>query len=146
MKLIKILWQLPQTLLGAILWVILRPDTAKWVQGKKIYYSEHIKGSVSLGEFIFCEFSAYIDPTEATERHELGHYKQSLILGWFYLFIVGLPSLLHACIHKGDNYRHFYTEQWADELAQENNEHIIHESIQIAVALYVALLIILLVV
>lgn len=144
-KIIRILWTLPQTLLGALLWVILRPDTTKRVEGKRIYYTERIKGSVSLGEFIFCSFDAYKDPTEETERHELGHYRQSLILGWFYLPIIGIPSLLHACIHKGENYRHFYTEYWADELMGEHNERIIHESIQISVAFHVALVICLIV-
>jgi len=145
MKIIKILWTLPQTLLGALLWVILRPDTTKYVDGKKIYYSELMRGSVSLGEFIFCEFNVFKDLSCVTERHEIGHYKQSLILGWFYLLIVGLPSLLHACLHRGKNYRHFYTEHWADDLVGENKKRAIHEGIQLSVALHLALVIILVV-
>ena len=57
-----------------------------------------------------------------TVRHELGHCKQSQILGWFYLLVIGLPSVLHAWLYRRDpsdpdGYYRFYTEAWADRLA-----------------------------
>ena len=51
--------------------------------------------------------------------HEHGHARQSLYLGPFYLFVIGIPSLLWACLyrkHKRGSYYAFYTEKWADKL------------------------------
>lgn len=56
-----------------------------------------------------------------TIQHESGHVKQSKILGPLYLLVIGLPSIVHAAMHrtvcKNPNYYHFYTEKWANKLA-----------------------------
>ena len=59
--------------------------------------------------------------------HEQGHQKQSRYLGWFYLIIIGLPSLLgniydrvaHKDWSSKDSIKWYYNqpwEKWADHL------------------------------
>ena len=56
----------------------------------------------------------------ATLMHEKGHYLQSLILGPLYIFVIGIPSIIHASVHykkcKNKDYYHFWTEAWANRL------------------------------
>lgn len=117
-RFVKFIWQLPQNLIGLLLVMVVRADTIKRVDGKRIWYSEKMKGSVTLGEYIVVNMTKYFDATGDTERHEIGHYKQSLIFGWLYLIIIGIPSIIHCIAHKGGNYGHFYTERWADEVEE----------------------------
>lgn len=117
-RLVKFLWQLPQNLIGLLLIKVVRADTIKRVDGKRIWYSEKMKGAVTLGEYIVINMDKYYLAPTSTERHELGHYQQSLIFGWLYLFIIGIPSIIHAILHKGGDYGHFYTEMWADEVEE----------------------------
>ena len=71
------------------------------------------------------------------KSHEKGHYYQSWILGPLYLFVIGIPSGIHAAMHNtdkcnrcnelrenGDNdpYKHFWTEQWAEKYNKEKNK------------------------
>ena len=49
------------------------------------------------------------------EKHEVGHVKQQEILGWLYLPVVAIPSLLDATINRANHNDQWY-EQWADEL------------------------------
>lgn len=118
------LWQLPQCLVGLILsWYYkgtkkeykltthFKPD---------VYRSSLMHGGISLGYYVFVYKTA---PEKTTVRHELGHCYQSLYLGWLYLIVIGLPSLVWATLHtyckkirdKYDYYS-FYTEMWADKL------------------------------
>jgi hypothetical protein len=75
-------------------------------------------GSVSLGCFIFV--TNYND--ERLIKHEYGHTLQSLKLGFLYLLIIGLPSIIWAGFFKkyrqknNINYYDFYTEKWANKL------------------------------
>jgi hypothetical protein len=77
-------------------------------------------GSVSLGKYIFL-CPAHWD-NEKVLLHECGHQKQSLILGWLYLLVIGIPSIIWAGFFKGFRKKHnidyysFYTERWADKL------------------------------
>jgi hypothetical protein len=69
------------------------------------------RGSVTLGNFIL------LSPTQMTEKilaHEYGHVQWSNRLGPGYLIIIGVPSLIHAVVHKCPNYYHFFTEAWAE--------------------------------
>lgn len=126
---LKFLWQLPQTLLGAIIWLILsRESDVKFIylnEKKTIWYvidcsPWKLKSGLSLSYFIFV-------PKDANDNmilHEFGHSKQSLYLGWFYLLIVGIPSFIWACLYKMPainkrwSYYDFYTEKWADRLGE----------------------------
>ncbi len=59
--------------------------------------------------------------------HEYGHTIQSLILGPFYLIIIGIPSTLWGFLpslnkkrkNEGLSYFSFYTEKWANYLGEK---------------------------
>ena len=115
-------WQLPQNLLGLLLVLILQPEEAYDMDGCRLYYATRMRGGISLGRYVIVR-SWMKDYTGNTERHELGHAKQSRMLGWFYLFVIGIPSLLWAAWwNEGRNrdYYSFYTERWADHLGGVN--------------------------
>lgn len=114
-KLYLWIWCFPQMLLGLILKIC---TNARKRDG---YYEYDIKsGSISLGEYIFLCPSHWND--ETVLKHEQGHAKQSLKLGWLYLLVIGLPSFIWAnCFAKfrekhNISYYDFYTEKWADQL------------------------------
>lgn len=115
------LWQLPQNIIGII-----------WLNINLIFYYgiSHIKtindniyvyelpgytGSISLGKYIIV--SKYRN--DLTIQHEYGHCKQSMYLGPFYLIVIGIPSLIWNSIsdYTNKSYYWFYTEKWADKLA-----------------------------
>lgn len=120
-KLIDILlyaWQLPQNLLGLLLVTILKPEDVYDFFGSKVYYSHRMRGGIALGRYIVIR-SYLLNASSQTEYHELGHSRQSRILGPLYLFVVGIPSILWAAWwNEGRNrsYYSFYTERWADAL------------------------------
>lgn len=124
------IWCFPQMLLGWIIKIIFKGKKSFYqIDGKacKVYHYDCKKGSISLGKYIMlCD--SHCGDFE-TVRHEYGHYKQSLILGWLYLIVIGLPSLLWAWFlhEKFNNFRckkhkpyvgyyDFYTEKWANKL------------------------------
>ena len=119
-RFLLIIWQLPQTLLGLFVLAFVKPEAGIIMHGKLFLFSEKFRGGMSLGEIILIR-SIYCKENDM-RNHELGHSRQSEILGWFYLPVIGLPSLLHAVYHKiffyGDykGYYRFYTERWADKL------------------------------
>ena len=125
MKIAEILlyaWQLPQNLLGLLLVLILQPEESYDMDGCRLYYATRMRGGISLGRYVIVR-SWMKDYTGNTERHELGHAKQSRMLGWFYLFVIGIPSILWAAWwNEGRNrdYYSFYTERWADHLGGVN--------------------------
>ena len=121
---ILFLWQLPQNILGLLVilftgakctgtcWVVRNPDNTKYF-------------GVSLGNYII--FGNY--PDKISCKHEQGHQKQSLYLGWLYLIIIGLPSFLgnifDKLFHKTwsvqeriDWYYDQPWEKWADKLGK----------------------------
>lgn len=112
-------WCLPQNLVGAVVWLCckLRHDATEPFNGRTVVRWRRFDG-VSLGQFVFVN----INDGERTVKHEYGHTRQSLMLGWFYLLVIGLPSLIWAgCFDKyrakhGVSYYKFYTERWADKL------------------------------
>lgn len=129
-KVLLYIWQFPQNLLGFILFQVYSAGCmCKEIPYGDVcfLYSERMKGGISLGRFIilpwryrgdYCKGS-YID---MSHRHEYGHTRQSLYLGWLYLVVVGLPSLLWAWAHSAFrrlwtvDYYSFWTERWADRL------------------------------
>ena len=109
------IWCFPQMFAGLIV---------KHVTGAKKdgdhYRFMVTSGSVSLGTYIFLCPSHWGD--EETLKHEKGHTKQSYYLGWLYLLVVGLPSLIWCgCFGEyrkkhNKSYDTFYTEKWADKI------------------------------
>lgn len=127
---LRYLWQLPQNLLGFILFQIYSVDCLCLevpYRDVHILYSEKMRGGISLGQYIMLPWryrgdyktGSYI---EKTIKHEYGHTRQSLRLGWLYLIIIGLPSITWAWLHSNFkrfstvDYYSFYTEKNADKL------------------------------
>lgn len=110
-------WQLPQNLAGVLL-LFLYGGRRHEDYGLVWYYTPRIKGGISLGDYILLSHGR-----RDAILHEYGHRQQSLMLGWLYLPVVGIPSLLWNCIHglfidpNKVSYYSFYTERWADKLA-----------------------------
>ena len=96
--------------------------------GNEIHYATKMKGGISLGKYSIVNIGHYRLKLENsllrdTVRHEaIGHAKQSLYLGWLYLLVIGLPSIIWASLYgtlikpSRNGYYKFYTERWADKL------------------------------
>ena len=106
------IWQLPQNLLGLLIRYIVRAEL--------LYsglYAWKLRSGLSLGSYIFVNEHC----ADSTILHELGHRKQSRILGPLYLLVIGIPSFLWASsrqlgLFKSKSYYWFYTEKWANKL------------------------------
>lgn len=114
------LWQLPQNLLGLAVRKLYGPCTCiESGECTSVHVSGRMPGGISLGKYII--ISKY-QCTRTTVAHERGHAVQSRILGPFYLFVIGLPSIawawLHSRIAPQKSYYWFYTERWADKLGK----------------------------
>lgn len=113
-----ILWTLPQQIIGFIGYLIFRKDYKRDYHGAKVVEVPNKYGSISLGNFIFVSDAS----DEETIKHEYGHTRQSYMLGWLYLFVIGIPSIVWAgCFERyrqkhNISYYAFYTERWADRL------------------------------
>ncbi len=128
-RLRAILWELPQDLLGALTYAserlrgrIVRVER----EGERIVVESTGTG-ISLGHFVFWsrQTNRWHFMDERNRRHELGHARQSALLGPLYLPIVGVPSsarAIYAMLHRevtGRRWEHYYDgfpERWADEL------------------------------
>ena len=111
------LWQLPQNFVGLLLRLIYKGYDDK-TNGIIVRRSLKMSGGVSLGRYIIVnQFSK-----DKTIYHELGHCKQSMYLGWLYLLVIGIPSIVWAGLYGSiikpttNGYYKFYTEKWADKL------------------------------
>ena len=112
------LWQLPQNLLGLLIRAFYKVDNKVAYKDKTIRVCKGFPGGVSLGETIIVNKYPNNTETWKTVKHEYGHSIQSKYLGWFYLFVIGIPSGIWALVHKPSmgSYYTFYTEFWADDL------------------------------
>ena len=130
MVVFKWLWQLPQNLIGFLLTRKHEYKSGRYIDGRwvDVYYKSFFRSGVSLGDYIILDYW-YCGKACSTQAvaHEYGHSKQSLILGWFYLLLVGLPSIIgnawDRLFHKkwsSDQrekwYYSRYPESWADKL------------------------------
>lgn len=113
-NLILWLWQFPQNLLGLI--VIKLGKANRYWQHTRIYTCHLFYAGVSLGKYIVFDNRREIDDNDV--KHEMGHQKQSLYLGWFYLLIIGIPSVIGNLLYriKKFNYYNQPWEKWADKL------------------------------
>lgn len=126
---LSLAWEAPQTALGT---VMLAAEAAR----KRIVKIEvedgrllvESKGTgISLGHIVFWsrESSRWQDLDLRNRAHELGHTKQSRMLGWLYLPVVGVPSISRAAYalfyreltgKPWTRYYDGYPEKWADRL------------------------------
>ena len=117
MKVLRYIWELPQNLLGLLLRAIYKGEDTEY-KDVVVRRSRSMLGGISLGRYIIVGDYA----SERTVMHEYGHCLQSRRLGWLYLLVVGLPSIIWAglygrAIPRTENgYYRFITERWADKL------------------------------
>lgn len=116
------LWQFPQNLLGVFALNYYRPiRTYQLEDGTEIYYTTKINGGLTLGRHVFVAASHYrhdvnVSLLRDTVRHNaIGHAKQSRILGWLYLPVLGISRLIGKMLGKGKY--EFGMERWADKIA-----------------------------
>ena len=107
--------QLPQNLVGVVLRLIHKGTDTEY-NDALVRKSAKMQGGISLGKYIIVGARA----SKKTIMHEYGHCIQSKRLGWLYLLVVGLPSILHAwlcdCEKRGHSYYDYWCERWADRL------------------------------
>lgn len=97
------IWQLPQNILGLIIVLITR---AKHESDLGFYCTYRFGWfGVSLGNYIIFGGS----PSKISINHEKGHQKQSLNLGWLYLFLIGIPSFI------GNIFDRLFHKKWSVE-------------------------------
>lgn len=115
------MWQLPQNIAGMFCSI-----KAKKIEdaGYTYYVKNNFYNSgVSLGKYIIFDKKVVGANWNFAQSvlHETGHQKQSKMLGWFYLLIIGLPSLcgnIYSRIKRKSN-KWYYSqpwEKWADKL------------------------------
>lgn len=111
-KALLFLWQFPQNLLGLAVIAV--------TGAKKIEYKESVRdysgyvarrlnkswSAVSLGEYRIFKTVKHLEWNNC-RMHEEGHSKQSRRLGWLYLIIIGLPSIL------GNIYDRIFHGKWS---------------------------------
>ena len=120
-----ILWELPQILLALLIHAVLKKRIMQTIDYKdsKIFFVKNFPGGISLSFMIFL---SDIDLNNLRAiKHEYGHTIQSLCLGWSYLVIVGVPSIIRATIWNhykldGKKYYEGFPENWADLLGRVN--------------------------
>lgn len=130
---IKWIWQLPQNLIGFLLTRKCEYKSVRYMgtndRQVNVYFKlSFFRSGISLGDYIILDYW-YCGKACSTQAvtHEYGHSRQSLILGWFYLPLVGLPSIIgniwDRLFHKkwsSDQrekwYYSRYPENWADKL------------------------------
>lgn len=124
---IKYLWQLPQNIIGLIFMLVFRGKYEQDYNDKKVYLVNR-EFVYSLGKYIIMSKKWYWDTAtripsynERLLAHEYGHCRQSEMLGWLYLIIVGVPSFIMNRISKYNrkfarNYYNRFPENWADKL------------------------------
>ena len=126
---INYVWQLPQNLLGMLYKDCISDNIITRVNCDATDYECYLTrngGGVTLGRYIFVNQN-YKDLSNVI-LHEIGHTKQSRILGPLYLIIIGIPSISWAGLRrlipalKKINYYSLYTENWANKLMGLNKE------------------------
>ena len=128
-----ILWELPQLILGLffLLFISFKKDGVKRLRYKDadIYFVKGFPGGISLSSIIILNkieaflLDSYSIKSRRSVVHEYGHSIQSLWLGWLYLPLVGLPSLIRSILWRKSKResRHYYErfpEHWADALGK----------------------------
>lgn len=114
-------WQFPQNITGWLLWLfVFKSHATVRHKGARMMFTYQMSGGVTLGKWVFLDARYYgYGNAASVMKHEYGHTVQSKILGWLYLPYVGIQSLIHAIFHRKGNYSHFWTEKWADRLADK---------------------------
>ncbi len=121
---LQMTWGIIQNVLGFLIWLYVLLTGPK--EERRFFYGAlvtrwNLASSMSMGMFLFMGTD-----NERVIVHEYGHSIQSLILGPFYLPIIGLPSLLWSYSYsrikrstkRRYRYTSFYPEKWANHLGR----------------------------
>ena len=118
MFILLFLWQLPQNIVALVMMPFL--GKLRLISYRRFCFAfegSKMMGGISLGSFAFLSPRSARSP-ESVAHEQLGHTVDSKIYGPLYLLVIGLPSVLHAWLHKNcPCYYHFYTERRANEFA-----------------------------
>lgn len=110
------MWQLPQDLLGMLL--VRATGAVKAEHEGVTVYVHHVRwlSSCSLGRYILLRPNG--GNITRTVRHELGHSRQSELLGPLYLPLIGLPSVAGNLLRRLVRFDYYSLpwEKWADKL------------------------------
>lgn len=124
------IWQLPQNLIGLVYMLLCFDRVKVTEQNGAVYYAtKHVNGGLTLGRYVFIEEGNMT--REPVYDHEAGHVEQSKVWGWLWLFVFGIPSLIHNLCYDGKGgYYNFYTEKDANRrggIPDYNGEYHHHE-------------------
>lgn len=110
------LWQLPQNIIAILMMPFIgKMKLIRYELNSFVFECTKMNGGISLGNFVFVSPESV--KKETVVVHELGHVLQSHMLGWLYLIVIGIPSLLNVIFKFTDCYYDWYTESWANKLA-----------------------------
>ena len=117
MFIILYIWQLPQHLIA--LFFLIFSEKIEFNKSNVFYSCTVINSGLSLGNYIFLPNNAIYN--DLLLKHEIGHSIQSKYLGWFYLIVIGMPSLANNIVSRfnkeyAKNYYNKFPENWADKL------------------------------
>lgn len=105
------IWQLPQNIAGFLLtrkcYFI---GTVGGGINFNVFYKKNFFGAgVCLGDYIILDYKYLGRKDRSVQKHEYGHHLQSIKLGWLYLLVVGLPSIVRNI------YDRIFHKKWAKE-------------------------------
>jgi len=110
--------EFPQNLIGFLLSILFSHCDKFNYKGITVFHIKGNWGAFSLFRYVFADDSCFIN--SEIIKHEYGHSLQSRKLLFLFIFIIAIPSLIHAYLHKKGNYYSFYTEQWASKLGNSS--------------------------
>ena len=121
------IWQLPQNLLGLILYAFFKAnrqvESVCKENSRVIARIPQWGFGISLGRYIII---GQVNDFDTTLKHEIGHCVQSLRCGPLYLLIVGIPSLWRGLmLSRGKGLKWYYSgwpEKHADKLGGVERE------------------------
>lgn len=128
MNVLLFLWQLPQIIIGYVLTAFIREDVRCYpYQDRRVVVIGSLRflGGVSFGHVIFLHANSRYGVSRLSVCHEYGHCRQSKMLGWFYLPIVGLYSGVRCGLrlYRRNGYYNAWCERWADQLGGVKNDN-----------------------
>lgn len=117
-KILLYVWQLPQNLLGLLVFCVFRRASYDFEYGDAVVrVNEHFPGGISLGRYIVLRS---VQPWNV--EHEYGHCRQSRRWGWLYLPVPGLVSITHNMLcrlKKKLNIPYDYYSVWPENQADK---------------------------
>lgn len=129
LNLLVCLWQLPQIVVGLLALVYYRPRHILVAEKSvRVCYADRATSVVSFGFWVIVPLSMYRgDRRDAlrlkpVQKAWLGHGLQSRWLGFFYLFVVTIPTAIHEAIAKssGRDAADWWAYRWADKIVAKH--------------------------